>query len=300
MKYAHPRRAAFTLMELLVMIAVIGVIAALILPVLSSFRKNSGMSREVSAARQLMTGYNLYAAEHDGELLPGYGDFPAFDENGDELSSPVNFRYPWRIAPYVQYDLRLLWGNTTDDRLSKLAKGPRESYVYAVSVQPALGINAAFVGGDYTVLPPNHARAQKMYGQFCVTRSTHAANPQDLIVFASAGAVYEGNRLHGYFKVEAPNFTGRNWANSYSEPTDPAKFGNVDFRWSGKAVAAMLDGHVELLDFEQINDMRRWSNQASTAMNPDWRLGNSAEPPTSSSGDSGGGTIDTQPKNEKP
>ena len=290
-------RSGFTMIELIVVIAVLSVIAALIIPAIAVFRRNSGMSREISAARQLMVGYHLYAAEHNGELLPGYGNFPAFDDMGFELKNPVNQRYPWRIAPYIQYDVRLLWGNNVDDRLSNLSKGPRDDYVYGVSVQPALGINAAFVGGDYSTLPPNHERALQKYGQFCVTRLTQAAKPQDLIVFASAGASYDGKRLTGYFKIQAPNFTARNWESGYASSSTPDQFGNVDFRWGGKAVAAMLDGHAELLDFKQMNDMRRWSNQAATALNPAWQLGNSEEPPEY---DSGGGVIDGRPVDGNP
>jgi hypothetical protein len=57
----------------------------------------------------------------------------------------------------------------------------------------------------------------------------------------------------------------------------------------------MLDGHVELLDLEQMKDMRRWSNQAGQANNRDWKLGESDEPSPTSPSDtiSTGGSIDT-------
>lgn len=281
-------RGGFSLIELLVVVAIVAVLAALTLLVANGIRSKASMGKEISAGRQLMTAYHAYAAAHDGELLPGYGDFSANDEQGNPVHSPVNCRYPWRLAPYFNYEMRVLWGNNHEDRLSKLAAGSRDSYIYGVSVQPALGINAAFVGGDYQTLPPNKAKTSERYGQFCVTRTIQAAKPQMLIVFASAGANYEGERLSGYFKVEAPKLTGANWKRTNAERPEPEDVGHVDFRYEGKAVAAMLDGHVELLGFDQMRDMRRWSNQAGLANNPDWTLGMSEEPSSGGGGSSGG------------
>lgn len=295
-------RTGFTLTELLVALVIIAVLTALLLPVIGGMRQRANMSREIAAARQLMAAYLLYPSDHDGELLPGFGNFPAKDDQGNEVHSPVNYRYPWRIAPYLRYDMRILWGNNADDRLIKLAQGPRDAYIYGVSVQPAFGINAAYVGGDYQVLPPNKSKAIDRYGQFCVTRLGQALKPQQLIVFASAGAEYQGQHLSGYFKIDAPNFTGHNWEPSASSESSPESTGHVDFRYQGKAVAAMLDGHVELLDFDQMNDMRRWSNQAAQAGNREWKLGQSDEPiPSSSSGTiDTGDPIDAKPTNSHP
>ncbi len=267
------RAGAFTLIELMVVIGIISILAAVITPVIGSVRREAGMTREISSARQLMAAYLAYSSDHDGEVLPGFGDFPATDDRGQAMHHPVNARYPWRLAPYLGYEMRLFWGRDADDRLRKLASGPHDAYAYAISVQPALGINAAYVGGDFQVLPPNKEKLASMYGAFCVTRLAQAVSPHQLIVLASAGGGSGSDRLSGYFKVEAPNFTARRWSESYSSSASPEEFGYVDFRWEKRAVAAMLDGHVELLDFERMNDMRRWSNQAGSANDPTWKLG---------------------------
>lgn len=300
------QRSGFTLIELMVVVSVIAVLAAIAIPIAGSVQRKGRMVKEVSAARQLIAAYLQYPVDNGGELLPGYGNFPAKDERGEELHAPVSSRYPWRIAPYLEYDLRVLWGNTSDDKLAKMKEGPRESYYYGVSVQPALGINATFVGGDYQSLSPSSAKIISRYGQFCVTRLGHAVAPQKLIVFASAGSMYQGEKMNGYFKVEAPNTAGRIWSTKYTPGGSPELYGHVDFRWEDKAVAVMLDGHVELLDFEQMNDMRRWANQASMADNPIWALGQSEEQVPGGGGGSWGGQtpvgdhVDGKPINEKP
>jgi prepilin-type N-terminal cleavage/methylation domain-containing protein len=271
------RRSGFTLLELTVCFAVIALLTTLALPAISNFRKKAGMAREIASARRLVSAYLAYAAENNGDLMPGYGDFPAKDELGSEVKSPVNYRYPWRLAPYVEYDMRVFWGNGTDDRMAKLAKGPRELYIYGVSVEPSLGINSTFVGGDYSVLPPDNNRALSKYGRFCITRLTQATNAPKLIVFASAGGMFNGDRMSGYFRVQPPFFLTRNWYGVYSDEGDPGMHGNVDFRFESRAVAAMLDGHVELLDFKEMDDMRRWSDQAARSNKPQWRLGTPEE-----------------------
>ena len=79
-------------------------------------------------------------------------------------------------------------------------------------------------------------------------------------------------------------------------------FGHVDCRYNEFAVVAMLDGHVELLDFKQMNDMRLWSNLSAQANESGWIPGGAATHSTSSSGSSGstsaGEVIDGKPKNE--
>jgi hypothetical protein len=43
-------------------------------------------------------------------------------------------------------------------------------------------------------------------------------------------------------------------------------------RYDKHAVAAMLDGHAELLDEDGIQDMRHWSNQAAEQNDPHFKL----------------------------
>lgn len=287
--------AGFTLVELLVVFGVIAALASLTVSIVDGTRKRAGLSREIAYSRQLMGAYSSYAADHDGDLMPGFGAFPAVDDQGAPLPAHVAMRYPWRLAPYLGYDMKVLWGNDADDRLRKLSKGPRPDYVYAVSVQPAMGINAMFVGGDYQSLSPERDRVRTLYGGFCVTRLAQAARPASLVVFASAATIYEGKRLPGYFKVEAPFTTKRNW--SQAAGASPVETGYVDFRWGGKAVVAMLDGHVEVLTWEQMNDMQRWSNQAALAQSTGWKLGNGEEPASGGMIDLGE-SVDAKPTNE--
>jgi prepilin-type N-terminal cleavage/methylation domain-containing protein/prepilin-type processing-associated H-X9-DG protein len=65
---ARVEPAAFTLLELLVVVAVIAVIAALLLPALSRARSRALAISCLNNSRQLAVGWTLYADEHDSRL----------------------------------------------------------------------------------------------------------------------------------------------------------------------------------------------------------------------------------------
>lgn len=62
-------KAAFTLVELLVVIAVVGILAALLLPVLSRSRAKAMAIRCVSNLRQLTLATQMYTDDHEGALF---------------------------------------------------------------------------------------------------------------------------------------------------------------------------------------------------------------------------------------
>jgi prepilin-type N-terminal cleavage/methylation domain-containing protein/prepilin-type processing-associated H-X9-DG protein len=265
----------FTLIELLVVIAILGILAALLVPVVDKVRRRAAQTEEIAAARNLTTAYRMHATDHSGRLLPGYRADPAFDERGDPLHAPANARYPWRLAPYLQHAVEGAF-LVHRQRGWRTDAAAYDQFVYTVSVFPALGMNVFHVGGDDSgisgqgILPiPAH---YKIFGRFCVTSMTDAHNPSSLLVFASARHAVDGNEGPGYFKVEAPHLTGPRWTPRFDPDAPAATSGYVDLRHQGKAVTAMLDGHVESLDDSRIRDMRRWSNQAAEADDPAWTL----------------------------
>lgn len=62
----HSRASkAFTLIELLTVIAIIGILAAILIPVVGSVRESARGAACASNVRQMLTGLHLFAEEHD-------------------------------------------------------------------------------------------------------------------------------------------------------------------------------------------------------------------------------------------
>jgi prepilin-type N-terminal cleavage/methylation domain-containing protein len=239
------RTSAFTLVEILVVVAILGVLAALAVPVLANSGKGARLAAEIAAARSIASGMQMYAADNNGAVMPGFYVRPGetvMDNDNNPITGQTAKRYPWRLAPYLGYDVQKAF----------LASGPKiedpTQRQYMISLIPSLGMNTVYIGGDDRKSPnPFNPRfAHRFAEQGGVTRMVQVSQPSQLIAFVSAE--YNDSRMGGeqpgYFSVEYPDR-------------------NVAFRHAGdKALVVFLDGHTELLDREQLRDERLWENQS--------------------------------------
>ncbi|MEQ8844986.1 MAG: type II secretion system protein [Phycisphaerales bacterium] len=270
------RAAAFTLIELLVVIAIIAVLISILLPSLGAARGLAKATKEMAAAQQTMIAFQLYAQDNNGRYLSGMpeirdvvGRDAPVDGRGDRITDPLTAqRYPWRLAPYLEYNFRGLY---SDDKALSALRDRYDDYVYTVSLFPSLGMNVAYVGGSVNHL--GDKASQRVFGKVFLERDDQANRPTEVIAFASARfrgplTLDELPEPEGFFRVEAPTF-GAGWETSYDPGTiaPGPNSGFVSLRHGNKAVAAMLDGHAEVLGWDELRDMRRWADQADSV---DW------------------------------
>ena len=260
---------AFTLIELLVVIAIIAILASMLLPALAKAKQKGKQANEISAGRQLMLAWVMYAGDQNDAVLPGYtSQANATDDQNNTLGSPIRDRYPWRLAPSLANNFRTIYVNEGRNFLEEAAQMSHDDYVYRASLFPSLGYNSVFLGGDELKFNPDLAAAS--FGTaWLVKRTTQIKCPSQLLAFASARARLNGVDEFGYFSVYPPAIRTRQWDASFNYAAEPAKFGYVHPRWNNRAVTAMTDGHVESLKTDELQDMRHWCNVADA---PNWTL----------------------------
>ncbi|MBL0926468.1 MAG: type II secretion system protein [Phycisphaerales bacterium] len=282
LRRAH--RPGFTIVELLVVVAIVGVLIAVLLPAIGLARQCAVVTGELSAGRQLVTAYTMYASDNRSRLLPGFptarmistGEVVARDDKGNRLSGIAAQRYPWRLLPYFDYELGTWYRDP--QAIARVFSGSLRDY--AVSVGPRMGLNQIFMGGSsdsdgagYAFNPATDDLARRAWGSdWYAAKASDVRRPADQIVFGSSSGAdpISGTEIDGLYRIRPPNLVNRVWQTSPPDSaTRPAAVGDLSFRFMSKAVFAMFDGNARTLNWADANDMRRWSSQAT---GPDWKL----------------------------
>ena len=271
-------RRGFSLVELLVAIAMISVLVALVLQAATSVRSGASKASEMSAARALITAWTNYATDNRGNVMPGYASgYRGRDASGEWLNVSTAdvavMRWPLRLAPYLGHDFASLFSGETRSALDAITSASTASGLYTVSVAPAFGMNSVFVGGD-----ENYGGSTEIFtetfGDFYATKLSTVKNPDELGVFLTSQNISSvtGKVNQGFFRVLPPAWTTPLWAPEF-DPENPVTAGFVSPRHQegakDVAIVATVDGGIKTNTIDELRDMRRWSNQATSS---DWLM----------------------------
>jgi prepilin-type N-terminal cleavage/methylation domain-containing protein/prepilin-type processing-associated H-X9-DG protein len=225
------KRRGFTLVELLVVVAIIAVLAALLYPSIQSALDNAKTAKCQAHMRQLVQACHAFAADNDGSLPPLYTwvtYFPEIAQSTDKISTGA-YVVVWTdiIRPYVGNDVAFSCPALRTD--ATIGAGGISSATHPLGI----GINYETVGHIY-----------KPKEEF--QKLIRVENHSKVVIFADAGG---GDFATGDFKnrKDTPGC-----GSVFIRGTTDSGEG-VIARHRGKANVAFLDGHVQLLSPTEID-----------------------------------------------
>jgi len=174
-----PNRAAFTLVELLVVIAVIAILAGLLLPALSRAKGKAQQIACLSNLKQWLTGALLYKDDAEDDFLPRE-KCDDKDQTRAMLTSPTNTDVWFNVLPREYFGQPGAYAYVAEPeafRTSKLFQCPSARFL-VITNEPrfSLAMNSQLVKGkDPTV-----------HTKYCAIQ-----NPAQTVLFLECGVVGE-------------------------------------------------------------------------------------------------------------
>lgn len=101
----RPLRRGFTLTEVLLVLAILGVIAAMVVPNLLGRQREAMVKSTKMSIKSLSDAAKQYAVDHDGEFPPG-----GRDEVIGMLTNPGADKDGKTISPYLESQPKDAWG----------------------------------------------------------------------------------------------------------------------------------------------------------------------------------------------
>jgi prepilin-type N-terminal cleavage/methylation domain-containing protein/prepilin-type processing-associated H-X9-DG protein len=276
-----PRRQnAFTLIEFLVVIAIIAILAAILFPVFAQAREKARQTTCLSNLKQLGTGLYMYTQDYD-EMLPA-SSFAAVP--GQSINSIQNPKWADVIQPYVRNDQLFTCPSDSSSMrtFTSLSTNPRRGQGCSGGgcTSPLGGsyeVNTAYEGGSTITHPMGKSIAAIASPADCIFAvegpanvnnqiywSSGAVNPTlPLKPFASLGSVVSGEA--NSFHLDAKS----NPAYFLYQDSNLRRFGAFG-RHNGVANIIFCDGHAKGLQMDHVAETHRVQD-GSILRNVFWR-----------------------------
>jgi len=232
------RSSGFTIVELLITIAIISILIGLLLTGLRSARGTAKETQQMSSLRQLYTAWSVYAAQYDDACMPGFlspdvqtnWKLKVRNQSGQVIDPLLAQTYPWRLGGFLDFNTELMigyLGRADADFTTSYYESGQGSYALpsqfanatalpgsAAAIQPEFGYNAFYLGGWWE-MENNIARPRFVNAKHPTTGAavipvartiSQIARPELMVVFS--GATYS---TPGLIKDVSEEIPGAAW-----------------------------------------------------------------------------------------
>ena len=221
-------RRGFTLLELLIVIAIIAIIAGMLLPTLNRARERANSVSCISNLRQVQSAVSGYADDHRGIFPNVYGNSWSVDKDLD-----ANWIYTLYQGKYLTSGGVFICRSQhriTDDADAKFLADPLSVKLYN---NGSYGFNWLYLGTRFLEC----RNGDRQWNLFCFNNGqsrNRVRKPSETIslvdVARGGGSKNRGSFVASYFYIEGND--------------EDIIDGNVDPRHSGGCNIAWVDGHV--------------------------------------------------------
>ena len=201
-------KKAFTLIELLIVIAIIAILAAILFPVFAQAREKARQSSCLSNLKQFALSWQMYADDNNERACPTYlSDFSTWWDGYDNTWADGTFYYDrGLLSPYIKCGYISKCPSFTGKTFDR----PQTGYSYS-----------RLIGGEYQWLTETFDPEPISLSEI--------KNPAKALCFCD-GAMNSGGELYGSQMLQNPQYT--------------ETMTRCDFRHIGSVNTAYCDGHV--------------------------------------------------------
>ena len=233
------RISAFTLVELLVVVAVISVLAAILMPSLNRVREHARGVMCMSRLSGIGVACAGYTANNRGIFPPSHDPYDLFDDRLNVGNYPQpGYAYPWHIhlwSYHENFDTYICPASP----LQQAAEAKLNPWVAWWITRPAFG-NYVYKGGTN----PNYLRSGYGYNNFIGgwAFSTPAYTPKKISNVSSKAGLFGDSWLRNLqYDVVAP--FGRAFGGAHII-SNGSWLSTADARHGGNVHVGFVDGHV--------------------------------------------------------
>ncbi len=286
-------RNGFTITEMIVVIAIIGVLVAILIPALFGVRGRSKKIKELNVISHVGKAWMMYSSDHQDKLLEGYlstqvqeykdmawafkdttlvPPAPTYEEGEPNDAGP----WTWRLLDYLDYDWRsILFYRDTDEWTSEEARENAD----VIAAQPAFGYNGFYLGGWWEI-DSHSGKPAEIFGSVLLTdgrrvnvvekRTSSIRKPSTQIAFCSTFYATEGmyaeldDQTAGTF-MAIPSILARvqKWLPVSGNRVEALADTYVPIgRYNGMPAVCFADGSSKAVELHELQDQQLWIPKA--------------------------------------